>query len=324
MGYHLKSRPIGVSVIICCYNSSKSIFRTLECLSLQEELIFPFQVIVVNNNSNDNTVDIVKEFINKSNLNIKLVHEFMPGLMHAREAGLKNSKYEYIQFCDDDNFLSPNYIVSIFKIFNNNELMGACGGLGIPLLDVVKTPIWFDYYKKSFAVGSQKKNPQDHLYGAGVAIRYSALEAIYNKGFKSFLTGRKGGVLLAGDDGELILALMICGYELHASDDFYFHHFIKQSRLKKEYLYKLHFGFGMMYPVIDIYRDFLRTKKIYSSFKYKIKFTFKIIKSFLVIFLKRGINRKVQINLFKGALRGFLYYFNDYNKIILVINKLKK
>lgn len=324
MGQNSILRPNGVSVIICCYNSANNILSVLEHIELQQGVSFPLEVVVVNNNSKDDTATVVKKFIKESNIDVKLVFESKPGLMYAREKGLNESKYEFIQFCDDDNLLSSNYIFTTYNILNDDPLVAACGGKGIAQIKDKEEPSWFKKYSRAYAVGSQLKNPQDHLYGAGMAIRYSALENIYKKGFKSFLTGRKGGVLLAGDDGELVLALMLSGYKLKASDNIYFHHIIPEGRLDIEYLLKLHEGFGMMYPVIDIYREVLKQKKLNQAYWYNLFFIKKTIKSLISMIFKNGVDRDVQFSLFKGYIKGFIYFFRKKREVIKVIKKIMK
>ena len=324
MGQDITLRPNGISVIICCYNSAKNISNVLRHIELQNCIAFPLEVVVVNNNSKDDTDSVVTSFINQSDLKIRLVFEPKPGLMYARELGLKESKYQFIQFCDDDNLLSANYIETVFRNLYNDNTVGACGGMGVSLIDKKDEPYWFLKYSRAYAVGSQVKKSQDHLYGAGMAIRYSALEAIYNNGFKSFLSGRKGNVLLAGDDGELVLALILKGYKLMASDEIYFQHIIPKERLNIKYLTKLHEGFGMMYPVIDMYRDIIKTKKVKSVFFYDLLFLTITLKSMGAILLKKGIERSVQLSIVKGRIKGIFYFINKKSQVLEVIKKIKK
>jgi len=323
MGHNNRLRPLGVSVIICCYNSANNILKVLQHVESQQCIAFPLEVVVVDNNSKDDTAIVVTSFCKETSLDVKLVYEPKPGLMYARECGLNASKYEFIQFCDDDNLLSSNYITTLYNFLYYDSSLGACGGKGIALIEN-KEPIWFRKYSRSYAVGSQLKKPQDHLYGAGMAIRYSALLNVYEKGFESFLTGRKGDVLLAGDDGELVLALMLTGYKLKASDDIYFDHIIPEERLTIRYLLKLHEGFGMMYPVIDIYREVLKQKKLNHEFWYNLLFIKKTLLSLSSVIFKNGVDRAVQFSLFKGHVKGLIYFFKKKRAIREVIIKIMK
>ena len=129
-------RKKGVSIIICCYNSSSRIREVVEYLSKQIQIIdFLSEIIIVDNASSDHTSELVKELISQYNfLEINLFLEKKPGLMHAREKGVNESKYEYLLYCDDDNFLSNNYVNSVYEIMSNNSDVGVCGGKGIELI----------------------------------------------------------------------------------------------------------------------------------------------------------------------------------------------
>lgn len=311
----------GVSIIICCFNSANRITEVLDFISKQ---IFveniPFEIVIIDNASTDNTSQIV-QFQNEKykDLCINLLYECRPGLMYAREKGINEANFEYLLFCDDDNLLCNTYVSGMFEIMESDHNIGVCGGRGIELIRDFEKPDWFNTYKKSFAIGSQVREPQTGLYGAGMCIRYSALKKIYSSGFVSYLTGRKGDDLLAGDDGELVLALIISGFKVKANDDFYFYHLLPKNRLNEEYLKKMFVGFGMMYPVIKIYTLFLNKSKVYSIFKYNLFFLVDIFKSFINAIFKRGLNRKIYLFYAFGILKGVVVFRKQINKISNVV-----
>ena len=155
-----------------------------------------------------------------------------------------------------------------------------------------------------------------------MCIRFSAMQKIVKNGFISYLTGRKGNVLLAGDDGELVLAIYISGYKIIASDDFYFYHLLPKSRLNKIYLRKMYIGFGMMFPVIKIYRLFAEKKKTYSYLTYIYIFTLSIFKSFFAALNKKGLDRKVYLALTYGMLKGTITFQKDIQKVSKMVKNL--
>src|SRR5436190_1838589 len=97
----------GVSVIICCYNSEHRIDKTLN--HLQAQIIsssLQWEIILVDNASNDSTVKKADELWNKNAVTeMNIISEPKPGLKNARLAGINKSKYEYISFIDDDNWV---------------------------------------------------------------------------------------------------------------------------------------------------------------------------------------------------------------------------
>ena len=166
-----------ISVIICCYNSKDRLEPTLKALAQQKEINFSWEIIVVNNNSNDNTTEVAKCLwkLTGSNTPFKIVDESQPGLSSARKKGVKEAKGEYILFCDDDNWLAPNYIQNAVDIMDSDEQLGALCGYNEPVFEVPPIQIILDQIN-SFACGSLAKE-STYLeanivpWGAGLVVR---------------------------------------------------------------------------------------------------------------------------------------------------------
>ena len=96
------------SVIVPCFNSSKTILQTLNSVKNQE--IDDFECIIVNDCSSDNSV----EFINKNYQNdkrFKLINlESNQGVSNARNIGIDYSSGRYISFLDSDDIWHKNFI----------------------------------------------------------------------------------------------------------------------------------------------------------------------------------------------------------------------
>src|SRR5687768_12830335 len=104
----------GFSIIICCYNSASRIDETLRYVS---DLTIPdgknCEVIVINNNSGDNTAELAvakKKIFDQRKIAFRVIEEPRPGLSVARKTGASASFYDTIIFCDDDNHLNPDYL----------------------------------------------------------------------------------------------------------------------------------------------------------------------------------------------------------------------
>ena len=189
----------GVSVVVCCYNSVKRLPETIEHLGAQKADGIPWEIIVVDNASKDQTNEVAKKLLGQhcSDIMHKVVHESEPGLSFARIKGFEEAQYGIILFVDDDNWLCDTYIETVYDGFSHNPEIGIIGGNGEPVFEI-DPPRWFKKYQSNFATGEQvdtgKKDAAqaELIYGAGMAIRKEIHERLKQVGFKSILTDRKG------------------------------------------------------------------------------------------------------------------------------------
>lgn len=232
----------GISVIICCYNSSERLEKTIAYLNKQITVVLKnFEIIVVDNNSIDDTFNKAKELSKKYfNLNIKTIIEINSGLTYARNSGVDFANYEFIIFCDDDNLLFPDYIEKAYNYFKKNPQFSAFGGEGLFMNDDIP-----DIIKKNkliYAIGKQANCSKEvtfekgYLYGAGLCVRKQAY--LNSKPKKSLLTDRKGNNLSSGGDTELCFNLVLNGYKIAYFDDLKFYHAVPKERLTINYIRK--------------------------------------------------------------------------------------
>jgi len=97
-----------ISVIIPLYNRVKTITKTLS--SLQKQSYQDFEVIIINDGSADNSEKIVTKFLqeNKSQQNYYFFNQSNQGAPAARNRGFKESKGDFLLFCDADAVLEPD------------------------------------------------------------------------------------------------------------------------------------------------------------------------------------------------------------------------
>ena len=86
----MKKKP-EISVVVCTYNREKMLPECLDSLANQRANKNLYEVIVVDNNSKDNTSKVANEFVTKYS-NFKILFEQNQGLSHARNLGLKEAK----------------------------------------------------------------------------------------------------------------------------------------------------------------------------------------------------------------------------------------
>ncbi len=114
-----------ISVVICTYNGSKTIHDSLDAL---EKLNYPnYEVIVINDGSNDNTPEIVKQY----KYDIKLISTENRGLSAARNTGWQTATGEIIAYLDDDAYPDPDWLSYLAQSFVEHDFV-AVGGPNLP------------------------------------------------------------------------------------------------------------------------------------------------------------------------------------------------
>lgn len=110
-----------VTLIIPVYNSEATLERCLESIRAQE-LLPKMEVIIINDGSTDNSVNIIKKYILDHPQIIYIEHAKNMGLLEARRTGLKKSRSKYIMFLDsDDEFAHKNSCqIAYQEIARNN------------------------------------------------------------------------------------------------------------------------------------------------------------------------------------------------------------
>jgi glycosyltransferase involved in cell wall biosynthesis len=314
----------GISIIICCYNSSKRLPRTLEYIANQQinESIL-IEVLIVDNASTDNTTQLAQIEWDKQqcNFNFKIFEEKQPGLTNARICGVRNAQYEYLVFCDDDNWLSENYIQTAYEIMESDPLIGALGGQGIAVSDSA-FPNWFEDVKGIYAAEKQAKENGDlknrlHLWGAGLVTRSQLMNRVFDGNAPLLLVDRKGNALSSGGDSEICARIILLGYKLHYCDKLIFKHFISENRLTLEYKEALCKGFENIGEALSIYYDFVKVMNLGFIRRY-INIIILLIRSLMIYFFKGKYS-----NSFKNKINMLAIYLcsetlsNDHKIIVI-------
>lgn len=110
-----------ISVIIPMYNSSKTIETTLDSIKNQTEFNKILEIIIINDGSTDNSLEIVQEYSKKNNdMPIFIVNKSNGGVSSARNVGLKMAKGDLIALLDSDDVWFKNKIERQLIVMNEN------------------------------------------------------------------------------------------------------------------------------------------------------------------------------------------------------------
>ncbi|GMQ29572.1 glycosyltransferase family 2 protein [Algoriphagus confluentis] len=312
-----------ISIILCSYNGAHKIERTLNSI-ISQETSFPWELVFIDNNSNDNTFLKAKSILEKSGIDFRVEHFSIPGKMFAFWHGISISKYDILLDCDDDNELFTDYLENGLMILTQNPNVGALGGLGI--LPYEHVPNWFNQFSKSYALGPQGKHLEvlpkfDHLYGAGCFYRKPILVSLRDKGFRSLLSCRKGDELSSGGDVEFCHAIQLSGMDLMYSESLKFYHNIEIKRINFDYYLKLKRGISLSFPILLSYR----IHNFDSAFDFKkhlLLNLYLVIKGLIKIFIlpKKSYSSMVDSVVVKTK---FLAFFKNYATAVSGFRKNK-
>ena len=97
-----------ISIIIPCYNVASYLEDCLQ--SVLKQTYSNLEILLIDNNSDDDTTQIISNYVKKYSSQISTYNEIKQGAPYARNLGIKKSKGEWIQFLDADDLLSPEKI----------------------------------------------------------------------------------------------------------------------------------------------------------------------------------------------------------------------
>lgn len=238
-----------ISVVLCTYNRAALLGPALESLLAQADDAPPHELIIVDNNSRDDTQAVIEGYVSRSAGRMRYVREARQGLCHARNAGIAASRAPLIAFTDDDVRAQPDWLRVLAESFATHPSAAFVGGKVLPRWPSAP-PVWLterhwgplalvDHGNEGFAVGGERTIC---LVGANVAFRRSVFDEF--GGFDPRYQPVRGAVS-GVDDHEFELRLYRAGrsgwYEPRAliwAD-------VQPERLTKEYHRKWHSDHGV-------------------------------------------------------------------------------
>jgi glycosyltransferase involved in cell wall biosynthesis len=240
------------TVAIPTYNGESRLPELLERLKNQlhtENL--SWEIIVVDNNSTDNTAKVVETYQKNWQLPypLKYCFEAKQGAAYARKKAVAEAKGRFIGFLDDDNYPISNWVAAAYTFAEKYPNAGAFGSQIHPDWEV-KPPENFQRIAPFLAITERGNLPL--LYeaktkllppSAGLVIRKKAwLESLPEE---CILTGRVKGNMLTSEDLEMLSYIQKSGWEIWYNPEMEIYHKIPSSRLRKDYLIPFFRGIGL-------------------------------------------------------------------------------
>lgn len=234
---------VDLTVAIPTYNGAARLPFVLEQLRLQSNAEFVnWEILVVDNNSNDETAEVIQEYQSQWSkpFALRYVAETQQGAAFARIRAVKEAKGTWVGFLDDDTIPATNWVAAACKFGETHPQAGAYGSQVHGDYEVDPPPD-FDRIASFFAI--TERGPQPHLYdpqmkmlppSAGLVVRKEAWHANVPK--NPVLSGRSNNSILNSEDLEAVLHIQNGGWEVWYNPDMEIYHQIPRDRLEKEYL----------------------------------------------------------------------------------------
>jgi GT2 family glycosyltransferase len=243
--------PLDISVVICTYNGEHRLPDVLKGLLWQFNTIhLAWEVIVVDNNSSDNTAQVVKTFRSRWPAHIPLRYCFEPrqGLAYARQKAIEMARSSLVGFLDDDNCPALLWVNAAHQFSQHHPQAGVYGSRIRGDFEASPPP-YFERIAPLLALIDRGNTPllyQPHQKvlppGAGLVVRRSAwLEQVPTTLALAAWIGNRG----AGEDLEAILHIQRQGWEVWYNPHMRLFHKIPQHRLQRDYLLQLGRSIGL-------------------------------------------------------------------------------
>lgn len=267
-----------VSVVVPTYNGATRLPMVLDRLRNQKvDKGISWNVVVVDNNSDDATAEVVERYQKNWSANSPLTYVFEPqqGLAYARQCGVENSDGQFVAFLDDDNWPPKDWINRIAGFGRQYPRAGAFGGriAGVFEGDVPK-----DVAPLLGFLAIRDRGDHPHRYpvnqlqfppGAGLVVRRKAWERC----IPPVLVRNTRGA----DDSEISWRMAKSGWEIWYNPYTTIEHFIPRFRLERSYLRGLTHNYGlctcelMMIETAYWQRPMLLCKSLLGSLKRIVK-----------------------------------------------------
>lgn len=229
-----------ISIIIPTYNRSKMLKVTLDSFINQDYGSDNFEIIIANNNSNDDTQDIINRYCKKYSF-IKTVFVEQQGVHYARNIASKISKGEILYFTDDDMIADKKLLSEISKIFELDNMIATVTGLILPKFEIEPEEWVYKNLINGWLSLTDKNKKEDLIISSENCGIYSCHQAIRKDIF--FKTGgfnpeNTKGIWIGDGETGLNIKIKEMGYKFAFTRKSIIFHVIPKERTTKEYIIK--------------------------------------------------------------------------------------
>jgi glycosyltransferase involved in cell wall biosynthesis len=248
---NITDNTVNFTVAIPTYNGEHRLPELLDRLKTQINTEnFSWEIIIVDNNSNDNTASVIQAYCANwlQNFPLKYCLETQQGAAFARQRAIQEARSELIGFLDDDVLPAPDWVAKAYHFGKEHPQAGAYGGQ-IQAEFEVTPPENFARILPYFAV---RGGEEPRLYrvdrldfppSAAIIVRKTAWCKSVPQ--RPYLPGRLGKSMVTGDDYYFQRHIYDAGWEVWYTPSLLTYHQIPHWRMERDYLWSLMYGGGL-------------------------------------------------------------------------------
>jgi glycosyltransferase involved in cell wall biosynthesis len=242
---------MNITVILCTYNRCRELANALNSVAastLPEGV--EWEVLVVDNNSSDQTREVVEDFCRRHSRRIRYLFEPQQGKSYALNSGIREATGEVLAFLDDDVTVDPRWLQNLTVPLRNGEWSGS-GGRTIRA-QTFTPPNWLALDGRysmmgvlyaSFDLGDKPRELDRAPYGANMAYRKKMFEKY--GGFRTDLgPSSNKEIPRPNEDTEFGRRLMAAGERLRYEPSALVYHPVPKNRIQKDYFLAWWFDYG--------------------------------------------------------------------------------
>jgi glycosyltransferase involved in cell wall biosynthesis len=244
-----------LSVILCTYNRGEKLSSVLNDFANQvfPEGSFPWELVLVDNNSNDGTKGLAEQYKKDRNLPIRYVFESQQGKSFALNRGIENAAGDLLAFTDDDVILDAQWLCSIYRAFRSYPNNNCFGGKVLPVIEGA-LPAWLKGTGR-YSVGGgplvkhdrgdQVREYDEKMWvpiGSNMFFRKEMVRKFGH--FSTALGFYNQNELIYGEDSEIMFRFKRGGERILYYPGSLVYHPVPSGRLRKSYFKKYSWGAG--------------------------------------------------------------------------------
>jgi glycosyltransferase involved in cell wall biosynthesis len=239
-----------LTVAFCTFKRADRLETLVDALRAQSCPV-PFEILAVNNNSPDDTLDVLARLQTRPGAPLHVVTEKSPGIVPARNRAVDETRErDILVFIDDDELPQADFLEAAYDAIAREGAQCAGGRIDMDFSDIDR-PVWLDDSLLGFLAAVDHgpdrfwiRDADTPVWTANIAYDMRLFrddpalrfDARYN---------RAGVDVGGGEDAAMLRALLERGARIRYRPDMIVRHAVEPWRLRKSYFLKLHYRAGL-------------------------------------------------------------------------------